>query len=104
MKFFFEKWKQERHYDSYDRIESIEYSTHFTVDGVPFSATFDSLIDSDIYIYHEPGHMEAAVIYNELNETRTNHVEFIIQKHFEDAVALADLIRNEKLKRMEDTQ
>lgn len=104
MNFFFEKWKTEWHYDSFDRIEGIEHSTHFTVDGVSFSATFDSLIDSDIYIYHEPEHSEATVIYNELDETRINHVEFIIQNHFEDAVALADLIRNENSKITEATQ
>ncbi len=98
MKFFFEKWKTERHYDSYDRIEGIEHSTHFTVDGVPFFATFDSLADSDIYIYHEPGHTEVTVIDNALDDTRTNYVESIIQNHFEDAVALADLIRGEKLR------
>lgn len=104
MKFFFEKWKKESHVDSFGRLEGIEHSTHFTVDGVPFSAVFDALIDSNICIYHEPEHSEATVIYNELDETRINHVEFIIKNHFEDAVALVDLIRNEKSKRTEEAQ
>lgn len=106
MKFFFKTWTKKQHVDFFGRLEGIEHSTHFTVDGVPFSAVFDALIDNDIYIYiyHEPEHSEATVIYNEFNETRINHVEFIIKNHFEDAVALADLIRNEKLKRAEEAQ
>ena len=104
MKFFFGKWKLERHYDSFDRIESIEYSTYFTVDGVPFSAVFDALIDSDIYIYHEPEHTEVTVVCNELKYNKPARIENLIKIHFEDAVALADLSRNEKLKHMEEAQ
>ena len=66
MKFFFEKWERRLHVDSYREITNIERSTHFTVDGVPFFATFDALIDSDIYIYHEPEHTEVTVVCNEL--------------------------------------
>ena len=98
MKFFFEKWKEEKKLDISSCLFASSFSTRFTANGVPFKGVYNYYCPS-IHIYKEPELTEVAAIPTQpIPLSKIKQVNNLIINYFENSDTLNELILNEQLK------